>query len=227
MLDLFLDRRLLRDDNRGLGHGVTDNRAILSHFRLLFEPRRTVNRKNSSWTIIDLKFVQVADRSSLTGYPTLRAHHQSIELLYPVQVLQSTSNKIVTHEWNLFNKANLFPSDYHLVNLRTLTSSEKDSNEKPSKDMALILRRFAYDCDETYDSLFHFEQVKSRTKSILINCCSSFDFQPIVEHFFSAQFIDEVVETSLSLRYSKKSISTSTKLNIPMAELMTHRIKVK
>lgn len=42
MLDVFLDRRLTRDDNRGVGQGVMDNREIFSHFKLLFEPRRTV-----------------------------------------------------------------------------------------------------------------------------------------------------------------------------------------
>lgn len=41
-MDVFLDRRLTRDDNRGVGQGVMDNREIFSHFKLLFEPRRTV-----------------------------------------------------------------------------------------------------------------------------------------------------------------------------------------
>jgi alpha-mannosidase II len=41
-MDVFLDRRLMRDDNRGLGQGVTDNREIFSSFKLLIEPRRTV-----------------------------------------------------------------------------------------------------------------------------------------------------------------------------------------
>lgn len=41
-MDVFLDRRLTRDDNRGLGQGVTDNREIFSNFKLLLEPRRTV-----------------------------------------------------------------------------------------------------------------------------------------------------------------------------------------
>ena len=44
-MEVFLDRRLLRDDNRGLGQGVTDNREIISHFKLLFEPRRTVRNE--------------------------------------------------------------------------------------------------------------------------------------------------------------------------------------
>ncbi len=42
VVDIFLDRRLTRDDNRGLAQGVTDNREISSSFKLLFEPRRTV-----------------------------------------------------------------------------------------------------------------------------------------------------------------------------------------
>ena len=41
-IEVFLDRRLQRDDNRGLGQGVTDNREILSRFKLIVEPRRTV-----------------------------------------------------------------------------------------------------------------------------------------------------------------------------------------
>ncbi|CAF4462339.1 unnamed protein product, partial [Adineta steineri] len=42
IIDVFLDRRLTRDDGRGLGEGVMDNRETISTFRILFEPRRTV-----------------------------------------------------------------------------------------------------------------------------------------------------------------------------------------
>jgi hypothetical protein len=134
----------MRDDNRGLSQGVTDNREIFSHFKLLFEPRRTI-----------------ADRTSLTGYPTLLAHHHSIELLYPMHIFQSLTTKIPYNELNLFSKINLFPSDYHLINLRTLNENRDNSkSNSPSKTMALILRRFAYDCEESYDNSFHFEQVK-------------------------------------------------------------------
>ena len=66
---------------------------------------------------------------------------------------------MLTNELNLFLKSNLFPSDYHLVNLRTLNNNQNDMIYAPSKTLALILRRFAYDCDENYDRLFHFQQV--------------------------------------------------------------------
>lgn len=44
-MEVFLDRRLQRDDNRGVGQGVTDNREILSRFKLIIEPRRTVSHE--------------------------------------------------------------------------------------------------------------------------------------------------------------------------------------
>ncbi len=46
------------------------------------------------------------------------------------------------------------------MNLRTLDNSQENSIYNPSKNLAFILRRFAYDCDENYDKLFHFEQVR-------------------------------------------------------------------
>ena len=66
-MDVFLDRRLLRDDNRGLGHGVTDNREILSTFKLLFEARHTV----CEWTLpIESLTIDLGRRSNFTdGLP--------------------------------------------------------------------------------------------------------------------------------------------------------------
>jgi hypothetical protein len=77
-----------------------------------------------------------------------------------MHVFQSSLTKMPQHELNFFSKTNLFPSDYHLINLRTLNENRDDSKYSPSKNLALILRRFAYDCDENYDKSFHFEQVK-------------------------------------------------------------------
>lgn len=37
---MILDRRLLQDDNRGLGQGVTDNKLTASLYQLLVEERR-------------------------------------------------------------------------------------------------------------------------------------------------------------------------------------------
>ena len=103
--------------------------------------------------------MQNVDQSSLTGYPTLLAHHRSIELLYPMHIFQSASTNAAQNELNLFSKLNLFPGDYHLVNLRTLNENLEDSKFNPSNNVALIVRRFAFECDNNYDKSFHFEQV--------------------------------------------------------------------
>lgn len=41
-LEVVLDRRLMQDDDRGLGQGVTDNKLTASLYHLLLEDRRGV-----------------------------------------------------------------------------------------------------------------------------------------------------------------------------------------
>ena len=83
---MFLDRRLTRDDGRGLGQGVLDNRQTINNFELLFEARpKGIPRENS-----------------LTGYPTLLAHHLSIELLYPMHLFHHLTSQPVISQLNLF-----------------------------------------------------------------------------------------------------------------------------
>lgn len=139
MLDVFLDRRLTRDDGRGLGQGVLDNRETINTFKLLFELRDNIHPREHS----------------LTGYPTLLAHHLSIELLYPVHLF----HHLTSHPWipslNFFVKSSMLPGDYHLVNLRTLNDHTENQILIPSNRLAFILRRFASDCDPSV----HFEAV--------------------------------------------------------------------
>lgn len=79
----------------------------------------------------------------MTGYPTLFAHQRSIEQLYPIKILHSSlTSQSGMSPLNIFHRSIQLPSDYHLVNLRTLKSSFSSLDKR----IALILRRFASDC---------------------------------------------------------------------------------
>uniref|UniRef100_A0A7N9CEF3 Alpha-mannosidase n=1 Tax=Macaca fascicularis TaxID=9541 RepID=A0A7N9CEF3_MACFA len=128
-LEVILDRRLMQDDNRGLGQGLKDNKRTCNRFRLLLE-RRTVGS-------------EVQDSHS-TSYPSLLSHLTSMYLNTPALALPVARTQLPGPGLRSFHPlASSLPCDFHLLNLRTLQAEE---DTLPSVEMALILHRKGFDC---------------------------------------------------------------------------------
>ncbi|KAF5927300.1 hypothetical protein HPG69_017777 [Diceros bicornis minor] len=128
-LEVILDRRLMQDDNRGLGQGLKDNKRTHNRFRLLLE-RRTLSS-------------EVQDGRS-TSYPSLLSHLTSMYLNTPALAMPVAKRQLPAAGLRSFHPlASSLPCDFHLLNLRTLQAEE---DALPSAETALILHRKGFDC---------------------------------------------------------------------------------
>uniref|UniRef100_A0A4X2KH64 Alpha-mannosidase n=1 Tax=Vombatus ursinus TaxID=29139 RepID=A0A4X2KH64_VOMUR len=128
-LEVILDRRLMQDDNRGLGQGLKDNKRTCNRFRLLLERRTTANK--------------VQDGRP-TSFPSLLSHLTSMHLNTPVMALPVAREQPGGPTLRSFQPlASSLPCDIHLLNLRTL---QAEDDKLPSSETALILHRKGFDC---------------------------------------------------------------------------------
>lgn len=94
-VDIFLDRRLLQDDQRGLNQGVVDNRKTKEIFKILLE--------------------RVPTEPSQPLKPTLESQLELQQLLSPPVLMYSTMKSTISE---IFFLQNPFPCNIHLLNLR-------------------------------------------------------------------------------------------------------------
>ncbi|KAG8516346.1 Alpha-mannosidase 2x [Galemys pyrenaicus] len=128
-LEVILDRRLMQDDNRGLGQGLKDNKRTCNHFRLLLE-RRVPGSEGQD--------------DHPTSYPSLLSHLTSAHLNSPVLALPVAAQPLPGPALRSFHPlASSLPCDFHLLNLRALQAEDAAS---PSAEAALILHRKGFDC---------------------------------------------------------------------------------
>lgn len=128
-LEVILDRRLMQDDNRGLGQGLKDNKRTCNHFRLLLE-RRTPGRE--------------VRKAASASFPSLLSHLTSMYLNTPVLALPVARRQAPGPALRSFHPlASSLPCDFHLLNLRTLQAEE---DGLPSAETALLLHRKGFDC---------------------------------------------------------------------------------
>jgi alpha-mannosidase II len=128
-IEIFLDRRLNQDDNRGLEQPILDNKLTSSRFFVLFERRsQTKYEKNSI-------------------HPSLTVQLKSFDLSNPLLILFLKSTLHSNPNLNLISPEFELPCDLKLINMRTL---HENSNEEVTNTIGFIFHRLAYDC--SFDS---------------------------------------------------------------------------
>nr|XP_033776393.1 alpha-mannosidase 2x isoform X1 [Geotrypetes seraphini]XP_033776394.1 alpha-mannosidase 2x isoform X1 [Geotrypetes seraphini] len=129
-LEVILDRRLMQDDNRGLGQGLKDNKRACSKFRILLEQRTTANKIPDSHPV---------------SSPSLLSHMTSMHLNHEVLVMPVANvNKGVPALKSFLPLSTTLPCDFHILNMRTL---QAEDDGLPVPEVALILHRKGFDCE--------------------------------------------------------------------------------
>uniref|UniRef100_A0AAX7VKS8 Alpha-mannosidase n=1 Tax=Astatotilapia calliptera TaxID=8154 RepID=A0AAX7VKS8_ASTCA len=130
-LEVIMDRRLMQDDNRGLGQGLKDNKKTANRFRLLLERRSASNKMTDSAT---------------TSFPSVLSHMTNAMLNHEVLALPILPKRRGIPPLQTFAPLkSILPCDLHLVNLRSIQSQQDPLS--PSPYTALILHRLALDCN--------------------------------------------------------------------------------
>lgn len=128
-LEVIMDRRLMQDDNRGLGQGLKDNKVTANLFRVLLEKRIGVN----------------LDEVKAMSYPSLLSHKTSSYLNQPVIPMVVNLNvDEIPPLLNVFSPlSSSMPCDMQILNLRTIEGKDEWN---PSDEVALIIHRKGFDC---------------------------------------------------------------------------------
>ncbi|KAF3535028.1 hypothetical protein F2Q69_00018832 [Brassica cretica] len=134
-LEIMLDRRLVRDDGRGLGQGVMDNRAMTVVFHLIAESNISISDSVSN---------------SSPRNPSLLSHLVGAHLNYPINTFIAKKPQDISVRVPQYGSfaplAKPLPCDIHIVNFkvpRVSKYSQQVEGDKPR--FALILNRRGWD----------------------------------------------------------------------------------
>uniref|UniRef100_A0A8C7F2K7 mannosyl-oligosaccharide 1,3-1,6-alpha-mannosidase n=1 Tax=Oncorhynchus kisutch TaxID=8019 RepID=A0A8C7F2K7_ONCKI len=201
-LEVILDRRLMQDDNRGLGQGLKDNKKTANRFRLLLESRSTGNK--SEW------------KHGPTSFPSLLSHLTSAILNHEVIALPVLPKKRgipPLHTFAPFTGA--LPCDFHVINLRSIQHqvTRSDDTHSPSPYTALILHRKGLDCGlETPNPGFN---------------CTTTEGQLGLSSLFRNLDLQLLQPVSLSLMYSSPPMANDSSVSLEPMEISAFRLKLR
>ncbi|XP_047411613.1 alpha-mannosidase 2 [Sciurus carolinensis] len=197
-IEVIMDRRLMQDDNRGLGQGVTDNKITANVFRLLLEKRSDADMEE--------------ERKSPVSYPSLLSHITSSSLNHPVFLmtikvkLSSPATELLSEFLPLLSS---LPCDIHLVNLRTIQAKVGSGH---SNEAALILHRKGFGC-----------QFSTRGMGLL---CSTTQGKILVHKLFNKFTVEKLIPSSLSLMHTPPVAKNISVIHLSPMEISTFRIRL-
>lgn len=196
-LEVIMDRRLMQDDNRGLGQGLKDNKKTANRFRLLLEQRSMGNKMMDSPT---------------TSFPSLVSHATGALLNHDVLALPVLPKRRGVPPLQTFAPLkSVLPCDVHLLNLRSI-QSPKDP-QSPSPYTALILHRLAMDCGVEGQNL-GFNCTTTQGKLSVSNLFKNVDLQLLQP-------------MSLTLMHSSMPLANDSTISLDPMEISAFKLKLR
>ncbi|XP_010767774.1 alpha-mannosidase 2x [Notothenia coriiceps] len=196
-LEVIMDRRLMQDDNRGLGQGLKDNKKTTNRFRLLLERRSIGNMMMDSAT---------------TSFPSILSHMTNSFLNHEVLPLPVLPKRRGVPPLETFAPLkSILPCDFHLVNLRSI-HSQKDPHS-PSAYTALILHRLALDCG-------------LEAQNLGFNCTTS-QGQLSVSGLFRTLDLQLLQPMSLTLMHPSTPLTNDSSISLDPMEISAFKLKLR
>ncbi|XP_078070807.1 alpha-mannosidase 2 isoform X4 [Mustelus asterias] len=195
-LEVIMDRRLMQDDNRGLGQGLKDNKITANLFRVLLERRIGVDMDESNKAV---------------NYPSLLSHKISSYLNHPVIPMVVKLNVDgIPPLLNLYSPLmSSMPCDMRILNLRTIEGKDEGS---PSNEAALIIHRMGFDC-------------RFLNKNTGLFCSTSRGKIP-VRNLFRELKIKHLTPSTLTLMHTTQDHNNTRDIELNPMEISTFRIQL-
>ncbi|CAA0828480.1 Alpha-mannosidase 2 [Striga hermonthica] len=217
-LEIMLDRRLVRDDGRGLGQGVTDNRPQNVVFHITVESNATLTKNPFS--------------NPRPVSPSLLSHLAGAHLNYPLQVFIAKSSAPISVQPPPRSFAPLtaqVPFDLHVVGFKVPRPLRYSQQSPGDLRFALILHR--RDWDSSYCSKGRFECLKTIADEPVVNLFDMFrgltitnakatslnllheetDVLGYSEHFGAGALEGHIVISPMEIQAYKFSFSSSSR----------------
>lgn len=196
-LEVIMDRRLMQDDNRGLGQGLKDNKRTENRFRLLLERRSSGNKGTDS---------------STNSFPSIVSHMTSAILNHEVLPLPVVPKRRGIPPLKTFAPLmSRFPCDFHLLNLRSIQN--KQDGLTPSPHTALLLHRLALDCS-------------IEAQNLGFNCTTT-QGQLNVSSLFKNLDLQLLQPVSLTLMYSSTPLANHSTISLDPMEISAFKLKLR